>query len=420
MATDAGLSNVDADGDATAAQIAALPAAAFRRCLHGELHLHSFEVPVVLAALRASPSGQAFRISLAASHQTGLAALSAASERLDGELEQRQQLPPPQQQQQQQQRQRQHQPMVPRPGLGYRLKPKPLRCRKVPKGWFFEVQMHRGPGTSAQYGRTKVKKDGPNAGAMAACAVAARRRMAKLSPLKVKGSVHHIGAPLTCSQPVQPEEVPLAAGLAHEAATLAPNSDVGASPCPAALAATATPSIQSFPPPAQGHSLESMEAQVNSQPNPPGADVTGGSSYGMPPRSPGGGRRLARQRSAPDAQDNDDEIQQELLELRSANERMGRDLEVLRRQKTGRKREQPKPRALTERERANLQEKIDCLDELQLDRVVRMLHQELGVTANCDQEEAHIDIQSLSYDQQRRFLHFVDVEFKNRRKRRTG
>mmetsp|Transcript_48055 Transcript_48055/g.133818 ORF Transcript_48055/g.133818 Transcript_48055/m.133818 type:complete len:127 (-) Transcript_48055:509-889(-) len=113
-------------------------------------------------------------------------------------------------------------------------------------------------------------------------------------------------------------------------------------------------------------------------------------------------------------------LRREVEMLRAASERLGKDVEAMRRTK---KEPQKKPKreaqSLTEQQKAALQEKIDVLDSDQLHRALMLLEQEKRFAGLPEEaEEVELDIDSLPYRLQKRFLQFVDMEFKRRRRRR--
>lgn len=75
--------------------------------------------------------------------------------------------------------------------------------------------------------------------------------------------------------------------------------------------------------------------------------------------------------------------------------------------------------ALSEREKADLQEKINALDEEQLTRALQLLQHGLGVECLSPQneDEVQLDLEKLSPSTQRRFRDFINKEFRGRRRK---
>jgi len=74
-------------------------------------------------------------------------------------------------------------------------------------------------------------------------------------------------------------------------------------------------------------------------------------------------------------------------------------------------------RALSDREKADLQEKIDAFDGEQLKRVLSLLHEDLGCVQD-GQQVVDLDVDALPGWKQWRFLELVDHEFRQCKRRR--
>lgn len=70
-------------------------------------------------------------------------------------------------------------------------------------------------------------------------------------------------------------------------------------------------------------------------------------------------------------------------------------------------------KAWSAKEKIELQEKIDALDDEQLESVLLVLREELGVGEE-DEEEVSLDIDNLPPSKQRRFLKIVEAEYRKK------
>lgn len=262
-----------------------------------------------------------------------------------------------------------HRPAAEMPRVGLRLKRVPLRRRRLPKAWFYDAAM------------VKRRDQIPPAGA------SSRR------PPRPPGAWPQRAAPAAAPQQPTPR-------VTHQSTGGESPTDIVAS----------SGGVQTFVPAFQcavshpvgtvaHHRQDGCPGVANKQvaatgfPGSAGASFVGGASV---------------------------DLRNEVEVLRTSNGRLAKDIEAMRQSKRSQRKMKQESRALTDEEKAALQEKIDCLDGQQLNRALELLQREKQIRGLADgaQDEVQLDIDSLPYSMQKRFLKFVDVEYKRRRRRR--